>query len=95
MGCIRCISEWPSRRRSHAIDEPPPLGQGSVGDAGNVGFLRTMGGWPDGLSLVVSMVTLERHNGVPTLERGNDQMYRNIGDNVKVVGVASPTGRGP
>ena len=26
-----------------------------------------------GLSLMVSMVTLERHNGFPTLERGNDQ----------------------
>ena len=35
-----------------------------------------MGGWPAGLSLMVSMVTLERHNGVPTLERGNDQPTR-------------------
>ena len=26
-----------------------------------------------GLSRMVSMVTLERHHGVPTLERGNDQ----------------------
>ena len=34
----RYIPGWPNRRRSRANDGPLPLGQDSVGDAGDVGF---------------------------------------------------------
>ena len=46
-----------------------------------------------GLSLMVSMVTLERHNGVPTLERGNDQSLRK--SPLQVVRSAHPTYKQP